>query len=638
MTLSVAARPDADLASLAPIYRRDFVAPLVFVLVALSAVTLLLLFWFSAASDNQEITRERQMAEFLIDSERDFLVRNERGYAQWDDAFERIVRRRDPAWVHRNIGNYVYQANHYEYALAIDGKDRTIYASYKDRQEPIDAFALIGPALRTVIDDLRRRPPSDRNERGMFVRIRNRLAIASVTQITDADGRTPGHQDRSYLIFVNVLSPVELQRLGGERELADVEFVRSGAPVPAGHATLPLRDVRGQQIGRLQWDAQQPGTALRRRCLPAVLVLLALLALLTQRVLKRSRDTLARTAAALAQSARDTRQAQDALEELNRTRDAAAEAEQEAREWLEWTVAQVRAENRALDTKVREARDVAMTEARQQLESELAPLLATMRGQAALLAGASEQVRDQARGLETLATTASTAAAATERRSLDLAPQAATFTEASREIERQSLAALSDARRAAGDGQEIQASVGELAGSLDEIGGVLTLIDDLSRQTNLLALNAQIEAARAGEAGSGFAVVASEVKSLAHHTADLTARVTTQIGALRDRVGTAMESIGTIGDALTRTEQASSVITEAVNRQARGIDGIRAGIDGIAAESRTAAASVGDTRSAIAAGHAAADRLDGVALDLTETLSQLDRSVATFLKQLRTAA
>ena len=75
-----------------------------------------------------------------------------------------------------------------------------------------------------------------------------------------------------------------------------------------------------------------------------------------------------------------------------------------------------------------------------------------------------------------------------------------------------------------------------------------------------------------------------------------------------------------------------------MNRQARGIDGIRAGIDGIAAESRTAAASVGDTRSAIAAGHDAADRLDGVALDLTETLSRLDRSVATFLSQLRTAA
>lgn len=638
MTLPVAARPDADLASLASIYRRHFVAPLIFILLASSAVTLALLFWFSAASDRQELARERQMAEFLIDSERQFLVRNERGYAQWDDAFDRIVLHRDTGWAHRNIGAYVYLSHQYEHALVIDGQGRTIYASNRDRREPIDAFELIGPSLRTVLADLRRQPANGRNERGMYVPIGDRLAIVSVVQITDASGETPTRSDRSYLVFVNILSPAELSRLGGERELSGVHFVPLGVPVSAGKPTLPLHDARGVAFGQLQWDARQPGAYLLRRGLAAVVILLALLGLLTRQILRRSRRILADTAAAIAQSERAARQAHDALEELNRARDAAAAAEQEARDRLERTVAQVRADNRALDAKVRNARDAAMAEARQQLERELAPLLATMRGQAALLAGASEQVRDQARGLETLATNASTAAAATERRSLDLAPQAATFTEASREIERQSLAALSDARRAASDGQEIRASVGELAGSLDEIGGVLTLIDDLSRQTNLLALNAQIEAARAGKAGSGFAVVASEVKSLAHHTADLTARVATQIGALRDRVGTAVESIGTISGALTRTEQASSVITEAVNRQARGIDGIRAGIDGIAAESRTAAASVGDTRSAIAAGHDAADRLDGVALDLTETLSRLDRSVATFLSQLRTAA
>ncbi|GAB2832261.1 methyl-accepting chemotaxis protein [Lentzea nigeriaca] len=72
-----------------------------------------------------------------------------------------------------------------------------------------------------------------------------------------------------------------------------------------------------------------------------------------------------------------------------------------------------------------------------------------------------------------------------------------------------------------------------LAGRVNDIDGLLTLINDIADQTNLLALNAAIEAARAGDHGLGFAVVAEEVRRLAERSKTSASDIASIVSAIQ---------------------------------------------------------------------------------------------------------
>lgn len=81
--------------------------------------------------------------------------------------------------------------------------------------------------------------------------------------------------------------------------------------------------------------------------------------------------------------------------------------------------------------------------------------------------------------------------------------------------------------------QDTAKRIKRLGESSQEIGDIVSLIDDIADQTNILALNAAIQASMAGEAGRGFAVVADEVQRLAERSSSATRQIEALVRAIQ---------------------------------------------------------------------------------------------------------
>jgi len=206
---------------------------------------------------------------------------------------------------------------------------------------------------------------------------------------------------------------------------------------------------------------------------------------------------------------------------------------------------------------------VQVSAAAQETQSTAIHLAEASEHQAQEIAGASAAVNEMAVSIDQVSANASESTAVAER-SVSIANKG-------NQVVHNTIVGMDNIREQI---QDTSKRIKRLGESSQEIGDIVSLINDIADQTNILALNAAIQASMAGDAGRGFAVVADEVRALAHRTQASTGEIESMISTVRAGADQAVEAMVKSQSLATNTQSLAIAAGDALTRITEGVSQI----------------------------------------------------------------
>jgi twitching motility protein PilJ len=249
-----------------------------------------------------------------------------------------------------------------------------------------------------------------------------------------------------------------------------------------------------------------------------------------------------------------------------------------------------------------------------------ANLSAAAENQAREIGAASQAINEMAISIDQVSSNAAESAAVAER-AVDIASNGS-------EVVQATIKGMDTIR---GQIQETSKRIKRLGESSQEIGDIVSLINDIADQTNILSLNAAIQASMAGDAGRGFAVVADEVQRLAERSSAATKQIAALVKTIQTDTNEAVISMEqttseVVGGA--KRAQDAGVSLEEIESTSTNLAELIQNISNAARQQAASAGHISNTMTVI-------QEITGQTVDITEKTAQSIGKLALMANEMR---